>query len=87
MKFGVCVPNYGDTSSVEAVSAIALEAEALGYDSVWTTDHVLMPRNSGTPYERILDSSADSSPIWPLRPGTSGSASPPSSLRCATQRS
>ncbi len=28
----------------------------MGYDSVWTTDHVLMPRQSGTPYERILDS-------------------------------
>ena len=58
MKFGVCVPNYGATSSIEALSAVAAEAEALGYDSVWTTDHILMPKESGTPYERIYDSLA-----------------------------
>lgn len=56
MKFGVCVPNYGPTSSAEALSRVAVEAEALGYDSVWTTDHILMPGGSGTPYERIYDS-------------------------------
>jgi probable F420-dependent oxidoreductase len=56
MKFGVCVPNYGATGSVEAVLSVATEAESLGYDSLWTTDHILMPKNSGTPYERILDS-------------------------------
>jgi probable F420-dependent oxidoreductase len=56
MKFGVCVPNYGESSSTEALRQIALEAERAGCDSVWTTDHVLMPRNSGTPYERIFDS-------------------------------
>jgi len=56
MKFGVCVPNYGETGSVEAFSRVAIRTEELGYDSVWTTDHVLMPARSGTPYERILDS-------------------------------
>lgn len=56
MKFGVCIPNYGDTSSVEALRSVAQSAEKLGYDSIWATDHVLMPQNSGTPYERIYDS-------------------------------
>ena len=56
MKFGICVPNYGETSSTEALRNVALEAERAGCDSLWTTDHILMPRNSGTPYERIFDS-------------------------------
>jgi len=56
MKIGVCVPNYGESSSPEALRQVALEAERAGCESVWTTDHLLMPRNSGTPYERISDS-------------------------------
>jgi probable F420-dependent oxidoreductase len=57
MKFGVCVPNYGSTLSVNALRTVAEQTEALGYDSIWTTDHVLMPPNSETPwYETILDS-------------------------------
>ena len=55
MKFGVCVPNYGLTGTPAAVKAVALEAESLGYDSVWCTDHILMPQKSGTPYEQILE--------------------------------
>ncbi len=56
MKLGVCVPNYGETCSTEALRTIAIEAESSGFDSIWCTDHVLMPRNSGTPYERIFES-------------------------------
>jgi probable F420-dependent oxidoreductase len=57
MKFGVCVPNYGNYS-VEELRMVSLETEVLGYDSVWLTDHILMQRNSGTPYERILETIA-----------------------------
>ncbi|PWT76777.1 MAG: LLM class F420-dependent oxidoreductase [Chloroflexi bacterium] len=58
MKLGACIPNYGETCSKEALVAIAAEAESCGYDSVWATDHILMSKNSGTPYERIFDSIA-----------------------------
>ncbi|TMI34911.1 TIGR03619 family F420-dependent LLM class oxidoreductase [Candidatus Bathyarchaeota archaeon] len=56
MKLGVCVPNYGESCSVEALRTVAAEAEKQGYDSIWCTDHVLMPKNSGTPYEKIFES-------------------------------
>ncbi|HEV2119801.1 MAG TPA: TIGR03619 family F420-dependent LLM class oxidoreductase [Candidatus Bathyarchaeia archaeon] len=56
MKFGVGVPNYGESSSPEALRTVASEAERAGCDSLWTTDHILMPTNSGTPYEKIFDS-------------------------------
>ncbi len=55
MRFGVCLPNYGETGSPEAIREVALTAERLGFESAWNTDHILMPKNSGTPYEQILD--------------------------------
>jgi probable F420-dependent oxidoreductase len=47
MKFGVCLPNFpfGIRPSREAIIEIAQEAERLGYDSVWVTDHILVPRD------------------------------------------
>src|SRR5207249_6511590 len=66
MKFGMCVPNYGESSSPEALRAVALEAERAGCDSLWTTDHVLMPKNSGTPYERIFESITTLAYIAPI---------------------
>jgi len=56
MKFGVCLPNYGLKFDEEGFLNFARRVEELGFHSVWTTDHILMPEGSGTPYERILDS-------------------------------
>jgi probable F420-dependent oxidoreductase len=56
LKFGVCIPNYGETFSVDGVRTVALEAERMGYSSLWATDHILMPPQSGTPYEIIAES-------------------------------
>jgi probable F420-dependent oxidoreductase len=56
IRFGVCLPNYGSTFDGDGFLTFAKKAEELGFDSVWSTDHILMSAKSGTPYERILDS-------------------------------
>ena len=56
MQFGVCVPNYGANASVETLREVSREVEKLGFDSIFLTDHILMPKNSGSPYEKIFES-------------------------------
>lgn len=56
MRFGVCLPNYGDEISIDGIKKIAKEAEELGYESIWSTDHILMSKNSNTPYENMYES-------------------------------
>lgn len=42
MRYGLCLPNFTTLASPEAIDAAAAAAERLGWDSVWTTDHVLV---------------------------------------------
>ncbi len=55
MHLGVCLPNYGRASSPEALRQVARAAEDLGFDSIWTTDHVLVPEAYDEPYGRIFE--------------------------------
>ncbi len=44
MKIGVHLGNWGTaTGSVERITGLARAAEDLGFDSVWVTDHVVIP--------------------------------------------
>jgi probable F420-dependent oxidoreductase len=56
MKFGLLLPNYGPTASKEMIEQSARLAEVLGFDSVWTTDHVLVPTTNADPYGILLES-------------------------------
>jgi probable F420-dependent oxidoreductase len=42
MRYGLCLPNFTTLASPEAIDVAAATAERLGWDSVWTTDHVLV---------------------------------------------
>ena len=55
MDFGICLPNFPDGASPEGIDAAAEAAERLGWPTVWTTDHVLVPRDAAADYGRIYD--------------------------------
>src|SRR3954454_212368 len=61
MKLGVQLPNLGILEGREAFVRTARAAEELGYDSVWSGDHVVLPVESASayPYHRGGAYSAD----------------------------
>lgn len=44
MQFGICVPHYGKILDVQSIISNVCEAEALGFESIWVTDHIIVPR-------------------------------------------
>ena len=62
MKFGVCLPQYGREVSFDDLHLEATDAEALGYDSVWASDHVVTPSTCTETSGRF---SSMSSPCFP----------------------
>ena len=53
MRYGIALPNFTDFASPEAIEAAAAVAERLGWDAVWTTDHVLVDRGNDAADYRI----------------------------------
>ena len=52
LALGVCLTNYGDVTSPEASVGTARLAEELGFDSVWVSDHILVPPRFGATFGR-----------------------------------
>jgi probable F420-dependent oxidoreductase len=50
VKFGLRRPGAGPYAGPEAIAAFATKAEALGFDSVWMTDHIALPVDVQTRY-------------------------------------
>lgn len=53
MRYGICLPNFTDAASPETIAAAAEVAERLGWETAWTTDHVLIDRGSAGEDYRI----------------------------------
>src|ERR1700730_9933769 len=56
MIIGLNLPNYSRLGKRDSVAAIAAAAEALGYASLWTNDHVLVPTSRPEPFGNVLES-------------------------------
>ncbi|MGZ9160480.1 MAG: TIGR03619 family F420-dependent LLM class oxidoreductase [Candidatus Limnocylindrales bacterium] len=55
MDYGLCLPNFRAGASREGMEAGAETAERLGWSTVWTTDHVLVPTADADDYGRIFE--------------------------------
>jgi probable F420-dependent oxidoreductase len=55
VHFGVILPNFGRDSSPDRIRRFAESAEELGFDSVWTTEHIIVGSEAIDPYGRVYD--------------------------------
>jgi probable F420-dependent oxidoreductase len=56
MIFGLNLPNYSSLGHRDAMIAIAERADELGYSSLWTSDHILLPTTIPEPFGNLLES-------------------------------
>jgi len=55
LKFGYILPNYGDKVTPDQLVEISRACEDDGFDSVWATDHIVMPTELREPYGELLE--------------------------------
>ena len=60
--FGCSLPSSGPMSSPESLRSLAQRAEDLGFDSVWVSDHIVVPRQVESFYPYAPDGVATFSP-------------------------
>ena len=53
--FGTSLPSRGDMASPENLRVLAQRAESLGFDSVWVSDHIILPRKVDSFYPYASD--------------------------------
>ena len=49
MKLGIHLPHIGRKAGPEAIRRTAEHAEALGFDDVWVSEHIIVPRDAPYP--------------------------------------
>jgi probable F420-dependent oxidoreductase len=49
MKLGIHLPHIGRKAGPGSISRVAIEAEQLGFDDVWVSEHIIVPKDSGYP--------------------------------------
>ena len=55
MKFGVVLPSFGEGSDRENVLSTSQTAERLGFEMVWLTDHLALPKPDAGQFGHIFE--------------------------------
>ena len=55
MELHIAIPNFGPGSMAQTIAEIAGDVEALGFDGIGTTDHLLVPEGQPARYERAFE--------------------------------
>jgi probable F420-dependent oxidoreductase len=56
MQIGLCLPHFGRPLETGRLLQVAQRADTLGFDSLWVTDHVIVPKDVYIAYrEEMLD--------------------------------
>ncbi len=49
MKLGVHLPHIGRKAGADAIRRAAIQAEELGFDDVWVSEHIIIPQDASYP--------------------------------------
>ena len=75
MKYGIAVPNFGKFAVKEYITELSLTAEELGFDSLWVSDHLVIPRDhkgfGNVFYDPVVTLSYLASITYKIKLGTS----------------
>jgi probable F420-dependent oxidoreductase len=47
VQFGITIPHFGRNAQPGMVESVAREAEELGFESIWASDHIIVPAGEG----------------------------------------
>src|SRR5947199_409480 len=62
MEFGFSLPSRGQAATMQNMRLLAQHVEALGLDSVWVSDHIIVPRHIDSFYPYDSEGSFPSAP-------------------------
>ncbi len=49
MKLGIHLPHIGRKAGPDSIRRAAIQAEELGFDDVWVSEHIIVPKDGGYP--------------------------------------
>jgi probable F420-dependent oxidoreductase len=49
MKLGIHLPHIGRKAGPDSIRRTAIQAEELGFDDVWVSEHIIVPKDGGYP--------------------------------------